>query len=126
MFYKIFNGLTPSYLADQIPERSETNIDLRRRHSTIAPAHSRTLHCHFLFQHTEFVFIVFCRVDHDLSRKYSFYGILVRFCLFSDQDSKKVKMSILNSAPSSYALYQFSSHLVKVIASYYHCSNDTL
>ena len=41
LFYKISNGHTPSYLADQITERSEMNINLRRRHSTIAPP-SRT------------------------------------------------------------------------------------
>ena len=41
LFYKISNGLAPSYLAEQIPERSEINIKLRRRHSTIAPP-SRT------------------------------------------------------------------------------------
>ena len=41
LFYKISNGHTPSYLADQITERSEMNINLRRRHSIIAPP-SRT------------------------------------------------------------------------------------
>ena len=33
LFYKISNGLAPSYLADQVPVRSENNINLRSRHS---------------------------------------------------------------------------------------------
>ena len=41
LFYKISNGHTPSYIVDQITERSEMNINLRRRHSIIAPP-SRT------------------------------------------------------------------------------------
>ena len=41
LYYKISNGHTPSYLADQITERSEMNINLRRRHSIISPP-SRT------------------------------------------------------------------------------------
>ena len=37
LFYKISNGLVPSYLADQVPERSEININLRSRHFIIVP-----------------------------------------------------------------------------------------
>ena len=42
-FYKISNGHTPSYLADQITERSEMNINLRKKHSIIASPSRTTL-----------------------------------------------------------------------------------
>ena len=32
LFYKLSNGLAPSYLADHIPQRSVTKISLRTRH----------------------------------------------------------------------------------------------
>ena len=35
LFYKISNGLAPSYLADHIPQRSVTNISLRTRNQNI-------------------------------------------------------------------------------------------
>ena len=37
LFYKISNGLAPSYLADQVPERSEISINLRSRQFILAP-----------------------------------------------------------------------------------------
>ena len=40
LFYKIINGMTPSYLLDHIPERSSSNVSLRG--DAIRPPFSRT------------------------------------------------------------------------------------
>ena len=95
LFYKISNGLTPSYLSDHIVTRSETSISLHRRH-VIAPL-SRTAR----YQNSFFPYCIAKWKDQDDSAKnlpshssfkknilkfvgppgHSFYGISDKFSI---------------------------------------------